>query len=779
MFVNNGTDMLYQLNNCVPETYSGINSSGLSGSDFLNGMAEEHGLKEIFSDTGLSLGLAGAATVGIGAATSAGTATGGSSILAAASATLSGVGSAMSGAITTLGGGAISSVALPAVVGAVAAAGGGIAGFQIGEQIVEDNFDEIDAIVKKFQVGGDKVACWIKDGKTYIASEVINGLMGLMVEKGYFSEAVDYSSGEIVDFSDFIVMSTQNLAVSKIREIANNISDTTAKTVAEMFANSLEGVDFSEIGNNISYFSFSLIEGAAVYTLSLDVYYVETNRAKGTITTYDDDYLSTTTQGQLFDLTLEEALPSKLFQVSQNFVKPSLSPSTWNIYRSESLPSTNFRAVSSQFFVTGNIGVLNDNALEKQSGATLPTSGDISVDYPSWADAGIRVGDHAGTGEDEGAIVGIPAIPLGLSIPGVQTDAQAGTLTNAVADTLADTMADVATDVLVPSVDPTPIIGTTPAVPVPTSGSDTGMVKIYNPTSAQLSAFSEWLWSANIFDNFSKLLQDPMQAILGLNILYATPSRGEVPTNIIVGNIDSNKPSRYVTNQYINIDCGSVTVNKYFNNVLDYINTEIQLYLPFIGIVNLSQKEIVGRSVSVKYKIDVMTGTCVAKVRVANQLLYTFTGCCAVQLPLTAANYTGVYSTIASIAASTIGGAIKGGIGGALVSGMGGALMGAASGGFSSPVERSGNIGSNAGAMLPKTPYLIITRNKPYNPTAYNKYYGYPSNTTVTLNQCSGFTRVKDIRLHDIYTYDGDAKVVATDGEMSLIESQLKGGIII
>ena len=115
---------------------------------------------------------------------------------------------------------------------------------------------------------------------------------------------------------------------------------------------------------------------------------------------------------------------------------------------------------------------------------------------------------------------------------------------------------------------------------------------------------------------------------------------------------------------------------------------------------------------------------------------------------------------------------IAGGVTGYAIGGPVGAVTGAlggASKGFSQTTQISGNLGSNAGAMGQKIPYLIISRNVPYQPNNYNTLYGYPANSTITIGNCSGYTRVKDVHVN----------IVATDTELQMIESQLKEGVIL
>lgn len=254
-------------------------------------------------------------------------------------------------------------------------------------------------------------------------------------------------------------------------------------------------------------------------------------------------------------------------------------------------------------------------------------------------------------------------------------------------------------------------------------------------------------------------------------MIYATPSRG-ADHNIVCGYLDSGVNSRTVSNQYINIACGAIKVNKYFGNILDYAPyTKIQLFLPFIGVVNLDTNEVMGSTLNVTYRVDVLTGACLAQVSVSRSdygaVMYTFSGNCAVQLPITGGNYSSIIANTIGIGAS-IGATIASG--GALAPV---AVAGAAAGVSNSHlnVAHSGSIGANAGAMGGKIPYLIITRPKPYNANNYNNFYGYPSNKTIKLSSCTGYTRIKDIHLENISR--------ATDDELNEIESLLKEGVII
>ena len=295
-----------------------------------------------------------------------------------------------------------------------------------------------------------------------------------------------------------------------------------------------------------------------------------------------------------------------------------------------------------------------------------------------------------------------------------------------------------------------------------------GMVSVYNPTKQQLIDFSAWLWSPNFLDNFLKLFQNPMDAIIGLHLLYATPvSSGS--EHIIAGYLDSGVSSKVVTNQFSYIDCGTVAVPEYYGSAIDYEPyTQVHVYLPFIGIQSLKPNDIIGKKLNIKYGVDALTGTCLAILTTTKGeseiACYNFSGNCATQIPVSGGNYAQMITGLASLAV---------GVGAAVATGNPIGLAGAAIGVTNShfDVSHSGSLGANAGAMGIRKPYLIITRKKAFDANAYGQFYGFPANKTIVLGSCNGYTRVKSVHIETIAR--------ATDTEKTEIETLLKAGVII
>lgn len=310
--------------------------------------------------------------------------------------------------------------------------------------------------------------------------------------------------------------------------------------------------------------------------------------------------------------------------------------------------------------------------------------------------------------------------------------------------------------------------GETPVPAVPT-GSASSLWAVYNPSQGQLNSFGAWLWSSDFVEQLKKLFADPMQAIIGVHKVFATPSTGGSQT-IKCGYLDSGVSAAVVTTQYTTVDCGSASLREYFGNVFDYDPfTKVSIFLPFIGIVPLNTADVMRSTVSVKYKVDVITGACLAEVSVSRDggggILYTYGGSAIVTYPVSSGSYIGAVQAALSTAIG-IGSAIA--TGGASLGASAGMLLGGLSH-AKTQVQHSGQFSGCSGAMGGKKPYLIISRPQTRTPQRIAEYEGIPTNSIHQLINCNGFTKVKEVHV---------VSKTAYDNEIQEIESLLKTGVI-
>ena len=315
------------------------------------------------------------------------------------------------------------------------------------------------------------------------------------------------------------------------------------------------------------------------------------------------------------------------------------------------------------------------------------------------------------------------------------------------------------TSPLLPPTEQFPETGTGDSpVPVMPVGGSSSLWSVYNPTQAEVNSFGAWLWSSDFVEQLKKMFNDPMQAIIGIHKVFATPETG-ARANIKCGYIDSGVSALTVSSQYTEIDCGSVSLLEYFGNVFDYHPyTSVRVFLPFIGIVPLNVADIMRSTISIKYKVDVITGACVAEISVQRDahksVIYTYSGSAIVSYPLSSGSYSGVISAAIGVAASLMSGSVLGAVASASMARV--------------KTDVSGSFSGAPGAMGGKKPYLIITR--PISKLAYgeNTFDGYPSGETNLIGNCIGFIKCFDVHLR-IDT--------ATDKELDEIRELLLSGV--
>ena len=321
---------------------------------------------------------------------------------------------------------------------------------------------------------------------------------------------------------------------------------------------------------------------------------------------------------------------------------------------------------------------------------------------------------------------------------------------------------------------------------------DTGLVTLYNPTVGQLQALGHFLWSdAFSVDTFKKLFADPFDTLLGLSILPVTP-KVSGSHNIYFGNIDSGVSCNVVANQFLKVDMGSLTLNETYASAFDYApSTQVDIYLPFIGSHGLNTNDVMGSTLHLIYKFDLLSGGCIAELFINHTsqgnkgkgmkynrnmgLAYTFSGQCSCSIPLTSNNYNGmIQGLIQSI--GTIGG-----IGASVATGN--PALGIASVATSATtiglqantptVQRSGNIGSSNALLSCLTPYLSVQRAHVCKPGHFYSKRGIPSQ--VYVGNISSVGTGNYFQIADCADLHASG---ASDTELSEIKSILTSGAI-
>ena len=335
-------------------------------------------------------------------------------------------------------------------------------------------------------------------------------------------------------------------------------------------------------------------------------------------------------------------------------------------------------------------------------------------------------------------------------------------------------------------------------------------IKVWQPTLTDLDDLADIMYGN--FDKtdpqqwLSQIFADPRDGIVALFMLPFTPATSTkiaatVGRHVLIKSDSTNLEMAPITGQFHEVDCGSITFSEYYGNYLDYNPyTRITLFLPFVGEVQLDPDEVMGETVSVKYHVDVYSGSFVAFVATATKVLAQYQGYCALQMCYTSADYSRLNQAVIGAATAAVGIASGVAVGGAAIGSAAGmsiygqqgagqalasgveAFAGSAQGAASTALNvqsskvnhsHSGALGGAAGFMGNQKPYVIIHRARQSVPLNANAYKGYPCNATFTLSDLegAGFTKISDIVLDNMGGY--------SDAEIAELRSILAAGVFL
>ena len=315
--------------------------------------------------------------------------------------------------------------------------------------------------------------------------------------------------------------------------------------------------------------------------------------------------------------------------------------------------------------------------------------------------------------------------------------------------------------------------------------SDLGGINLYRVTAADVKALLAYLNSATPGDNILKWFTNPIQAIVSLHVLpYPVEVIGSDAIKVL--GLSATGTAGYKIKQFQEWELGGVRVPYGFDNTfLDYEPfTKVSIYLPFVGIRQLDTDEVMGQNLSVTYQFDNVSGSCIAFITVNGAFRYTFSGSCAIGIPISQSNWGQTYMAAATIAAGGVTGAIGAGVGamaGATSMGAvaGQAALGAGQGiatasGLGSAigkpsVSRSGSISGAASALGVPYPYLIIERATKASSANPAPVTGLISGRTLPLGSLSGYNIIESVHL---------SGVPATASELDEIERLLYQGVM-
>ena len=130
-----------------------------------------------------------------------------------------------------------------------------------------------------------------------------------------------------------------------------------------------------------------------------------------------------------------------------------------------------------------------------------------------------------------------------------------------------------------------------------------GSINVYELTNDNLKAFAE--------QRFSKTAEDLGKYVTNLFRIFC-PVGETIDAVITTGDVNTGIQAKTPKSDIVVLNFGDVTVPFHNNDLTDY-NSNIQMFLPFVGFVDINTNYI-GKPINLTYEVNVITGEAVVKL---------------------------------------------------------------------------------------------------------------------------------------------------------------------
>lgn len=278
----------------------------------------------------------------------------------------------------------------------------------------------------------------------------------------------------------------------------------------------------------------------------------------------------------------------------------------------------------------------------------------------------------------------------------------------------------------------------------------------YKMTLENLQDFKTELFSDSLSDIIKKWWDKTIDCIVSLSIAPLNLSEFTIENHIRVGTHQMDTKATRVTNCLYEVDCGYIDIKEYYGNFIDYEQTVIQCYIPFVGFIPLKTVDVMGARLTLKYIVNLITGCFNAYINVQrnrfnvdfNSCIYETTGNMFTQIPVTSPDFSRIIqSTLNTIVSGTTTVA-TGGTSSLITSQL---LQGGQNLLNSSPtIQRSGNFDKNASICAIKKPFVLIERPRISIPKNFESKKGFLSNFSSKLSDLKGYTEISYINMDNL-----------------------------
>ena len=309
----------------------------------------------------------------------------------------------------------------------------------------------------------------------------------------------------------------------------------------------------------------------------------------------------------------------------------------------------------------------------------------------------------------------------------------------------------------------------------------TTSASMYEITHEQLNSFINYFWGngitadSNILELLQGLYGNISEAVLGVTFVPINLNIPKSQKGVKIGRLETSFLWDYITDNVVSKTIGSIDIKpqskrKTFFDYAPY--TEIKLYLPYLGIVDLDTNSYMDTTLSVKLIVDVASGNASYALLSDGCLYDTFTFQLGVSIPFTLSNGSQIqasYMQNAISCALTVATTPINPVNGVKTIGTELSAL------TDVTVPSYNNKGSISGAStLGNCQNCILYIKRPiYNrPSNYGRMVGFPVNKTFKLSTLKGYTVCENAKIASF-----DSK--PTDTEYNEIISLLEKGVIL
>lgn len=307
----------------------------------------------------------------------------------------------------------------------------------------------------------------------------------------------------------------------------------------------------------------------------------------------------------------------------------------------------------------------------------------------------------------------------------------------------------------------------------------TGILSIYQLSSAQLTQLNTKLWSDAFWQSLQNANLSPLETVIAL-YKCKIPVESDGTGDIIMGRYDTGMTGT-TCKQYKKITLPDVDIKRYYDTWLDQNpHTQLYLYLPYVGLVDINADYYMGRNLRIEYVFDFLSAVCIAKLYTIVDgvpiLVETKQGQFGMHIPLTSSRRDSVLNSFLQI---TFGAAAVGlglamaatGFGagaGAATASAGVAAIGSAAGGIAAAgvgaqqiangmqgmnkyqYAIASHIQANSAFMSSNKIYLFRVLPSVQLPEKYSELVGNTAYVSTIVSNLKGLSVVKNLKLDNV-----------------------------